>query len=212
MHRFRFRGLRAGALFLLLTCGAAFGFAKDSHSRYTGAAVVALGVAFVLYLVLELNGPEDARSVSGGAAAEQPPHPVRPPAADPTGPALADTADEASADSPDLDICDLCGRVESRTGHDGYLDLPEGWLALEIDRRAAEVLYRTYCCEDHMRQGLARALPTPEPLEREPAWTQGPRTVRDRLAQLAWSAGMLLLTAFLLLGSGLALRFLIGLL
>jgi hypothetical protein len=84
-------------------------------------------------------------------------------------------------------------------------------LALEIDRRGAEVLYRTYCSEDHMRLDLAGPLPAPD-LFREEPWDGTPRTVGSRLADLALSVGLWLVSGFVLLGCVLAVRFLVGLL
>lgn len=112
----------------------------------------------------------------------------------------------------DLDA-DTKGRLHRpRTAHGRRLELPEGWLAVEIDRRAAEVLCRTYCSEDHLRLDLAGPLPTPEPFQEEEPWDGAPRTAGDRLAGLAWSVGLWLVGGFLLLGCVLAVRFLAGLL
>ncbi|MFJ9440361.1 hypothetical protein ACIRRH_00645 [Kitasatospora sp. NPDC101235] len=203
MHRFHSRAVRAGTFLFLVLSGAAFGLAKDCWPQYTGAAVAALGAAFVLYVVSELAS-------TGGAGAAG--------AAEATAPAEAVGGGVPERDEPgddqDLELCDVCGRTEPRTADRGGLELPEGWLALEIDRRSAEVLYRTYCSEEHMRLDLAGPLPAPEPFRGGPGdpWDGAPRTVGDRLADLAWTVGLWLLGGFLLLGSVLAVRFLIGLL
>ncbi|MFJ9842884.1 hypothetical protein ACIRYZ_20895 [Kitasatospora sp. NPDC101155] len=207
MRYFRSRVVRAGIRLLLVVSGAAFGLAQDNWPRYTGAAMVALGVVFVLHVVSELEGtgaPGTADAADTTAPAVV--------AATPTGAAHGGVPErDEPTDGQDLELCDFCGRAESRTEARWGTDLPEGWLALEIDRRSAEVLYRTYCSEEHMRLDLAGPLPAPEPFRGEP-WDEVPRTARHRLTDLAWALGLLLLSGFLLLGCGLALRFLIGLL
>lgn len=136
------------------------------------------------------------------------PTPVATPAA--TAGGTASEPDEPT-ECQDLELCDFCGSWEARTAYGRGLDLPEGWVALEIDRRGAEVLYRTYCSEDHMHLDLAGPLPAPEPFRDEPS-DRAPRTVGDRWADLALRVGMWLVGGFLLLGCVLAVRFLVGLL
>jgi hypothetical protein len=207
MHRFQFRGFRTVTWLLLLICGGVFGFVKDNRPQYAGAAVGALCVAFVLYVLSELRQPENA-GTDAGAAATAKPTPVVTPAA--TAGGTASDPDEPT-ECQDLEICDFCGSCEARTAFGRGLDLPEGWVALEIDRRGAQMLYRTYCSEDHMRLDLAGPLPAPEPFRDEP-WDRAHRTVGDRLVGFALCGGLWLVGGFLLLGCVLAVRFLVGLL
>lgn len=203
MHRFHSRAVRAGIFLLLVLSGAAFGFVKDSRPQYTGVTVVVLAAAFLLFVVSELAN-------AGGTGAAE----ATAPAGTAGGGAPERDEPEDGDDGDDEERCDVCGRKEPRTADRGGLELPEGWLTLEIDRRAAELLLRTYCSEEHMRQDLAGPLPAPEPLRAgwSDPWDGAPRTVGDRIVDLALTVGLWLLGGFLLLGSVLAVRFLFGLL
>ncbi|MFD7905460.1 hypothetical protein ACFV4G_24855 [Kitasatospora sp. NPDC059747] len=202
MHRFHFRGFRAWAWLLLLICGAAFAFVQDDRPQYTGAAVGALCAATVLFVVSELRQPADAPATTGATPA------VTPDAAADGG--MSGSKRPTGRQEPE--VCAFCGIREPRTALGDRFELPEGWLALEIDRRAAEVLDRTYCSEEHMRLDLAGPLPAPVPAQEEEPWDGAPLTLGDRLAGLAFGAGLWLLGGFLLLGCVLAVRFLVGLL
>ncbi|MFE4972825.1 hypothetical protein ACFRAR_12005 [Kitasatospora sp. NPDC056651] len=212
MHRFQSRAVRAGTLLFLALSGAAFGFVKDSRPQYAAVSVITLAVAFGLFVAAELANTRDTGTAAAQVAAQAA---AAAPGADggqpePDGPEGDDEGD--GEDGEDLERCEVCGRTESRTTAGGRLELPEGWLSLEIDRRCAELLTRTYCSEEHMRLGLAGPLPAPELLRDESGdpWDV-PRTAGDRLVDLAWMAGLLLVCGFLLLGCVLAVRFLFGL-
>ncbi|MFD8705100.1 hypothetical protein ACFV1W_21200 [Kitasatospora sp. NPDC059648] len=180
---------------------------KDNRPQYAGAAVGVLCVAFVLYVLSELRQSENVRTDTRATDGAKPTSAVTPAA---TADGAASEPDEPT-ECQDLESCDFCGRWEARTAYGRGLDLPESWVALEIDRRGAQALYRTYCSEDHMRLDLAGPLPAPEPF-RDESWDRAPRTVDDRLAGLALRVGLGLVGGFLLLGCVLAVRFLVGLL
>ncbi|MFE4514776.1 hypothetical protein ACFRMQ_11375 [Kitasatospora sp. NPDC056783] len=211
MRHFRSRAVRAGTFVLLLLSGAAFGFVEDSRPQYAAVAVITLGVVFVLFVLAELANTGDVGNAGTATAA---PAAAVPAAAAPTGAATGGAPErDVPKDRAGLERCDVCGRTEPRTAAGGGgLELPEGWLDLEIDRRSAEVLYRTYCSEEHLRLGLADPLPAPVPYrgESDDPW-DAPRTAGDRLVDLAWTVGLWSLCGFLLLGSVLAIRFLFGL-